>query len=50
MIEIEKFEEKLRLLVIELLKDSKRNVHVEIDAEHVNQNVKVKTTFNQSFK
>lgn len=50
MIEIEKFEDKLRIAVLELIKEINRNVHIEIDAEHCSKTVKIKIQLNNSFK
>ena len=50
MVEIERFEDKLRIAVLELMKDINRNVHIEIDAEHNSKSVKIKLQLNNSFK
>ena len=50
MFEIEKYEDKIRLLVIELLKEINRNVHIEIDAECINKTVKIKLNLSKTFK
>jgi len=50
MKELESAEQKLRDAAVELMKQTKRNVHIEINAEHQNESVKITTNFTKSFK
>jgi hypothetical protein len=50
MIDIDKFEDKLRLVVLELMKEADRNVHIEIDGECKNKSIKIKSALTKTFK
>lgn len=47
---IDRAEKKFHDAAVELLKDTKRNFHVEINAEHENESVKIKSQFSRTFK
>lgn len=50
MKELEDAEQKLQEVTVELMKQTKRNVHIEINAEHQGESVKIVINFTRSFK
>jgi hypothetical protein len=50
MKELEDIEQKLHEATVELMKKTERNVHIEINAEHNSESVKITTNFNRTFK
>lgn len=50
MKELESAEQKIQEATVELMKQTNRNVHIEINAEHQSENVKIITNFTKSFK
>ncbi|MBN2401999.1 MAG: hypothetical protein JXN64_06345 [Spirochaetes bacterium] len=50
MVDIDKFEEKIRLVVLELMEEADRNIHIEIDSEHINKSIKIKSSLTKTFK